>query len=169
MSWRHRLGRSRLRAEPAGTPRLFRSSTVGAFTWSLYVLASLGDQNTRGMSLKWWLRPSQQDHPFFLLTIYFLFWKVLLIGIALTSPGCGYDTSTTLLPLNPEDSQQDFQADGDSSKWWIKFVRWDAIYFTQISLRGYLFEQEWAFGWGYTKLLSIFMQGTTGGFFKLNF
>lgn len=113
------------------------------------------------MSLKWWPWPSQKDHPYFLLTVYFIFWKALLIGIALTSPGPGYDTSATLLSLNSKDPHHTLQADGSSSEWWIKFVRWDAIYFTQISLRGYLFEQEWAFGWGYTKFLSILTQGIT--------
>lgn len=120
------------------------------------------DQNTRGMSLKWWPWPSPRDHPFFLITIYFLFWKALLVGIGLTSPGPGYDTSATLLPLTPEDPHQDSQADGALSEWLVKFVRWDAIYFTQISRRGYLFEQEWAFGWGFTKLVSIFSRGITG-------
>jgi hypothetical protein len=34
-------------------------------------------------------------------------------------------------------------------------TRWDAIYFASIAERGYVFEQEWAFGWGFTRLLSF--------------
>lgn len=116
------------------------------------------------MSRKWWpwsSWSSPQDHSFFSLTIYFLFWKALLIGVALMSPGPGYDTSTTLLQHDFEDPYLDLQADGAISEGWSKFVRWDAIYLTQISLRGYLYEQEWAFGWGYTKLLTFFMRGIT--------
>ena len=72
---------------------------------------------------------------------YFLLSKLLLAFVALGSLGRGYDTSTSL--ALPEA--------GTIARW----VRWDAIYFTQIARRGYLFEQEWAFGWGFTRLLSL--------------
>ncbi|KAL8926314.1 MAG: hypothetical protein Q9172_001823 [Xanthocarpia lactea] len=36
-----------------------------------------------------------------------------------------------------------------------KLTRWDAIYFTNIAHRGAVFEQEWAFGWGYAKVVGI--------------
>ena len=111
------------------------------------------------MNPKWSLLPSPRDRPFFALTIIFIFWKALLIGIALMSPGPGYDTSASLLNHNIEDPYLDLQADGALSKGLSKFVRWDAIYFTQISLRGYLYEQEWAFGWGFTRLLRFLVQG----------
>jgi phosphatidylinositol glycan class V len=76
------------------------------------------------------------------LSLIFLAWKALLFLIAVTSPGLGYDTSTSL--LQPE------------VKGWIaKFVRWDAIFFVAIAQRGYLFEQEWAFGWGWTRALNF--------------
>lgn len=74
------------------------------------------------------------------------------------SPGPGYDTSTTLLNHK---SYLAFQTDHILSEGLSKFVRWDAVYFTQISLRGYVFEQEWAFGWGFTKLLALLTRGTT--------
>lgn len=107
---------------------------------------------------------SSQDHPFLTITLCFLSWKTLLICIALTSPGPGYDTSTALLPHHLKDSSPNLQADGALSQGLSKFVRWDAIYFTQIALRGYLFEQEWAFGWGYTRLLNFLMRGITLAF-----
>jgi phosphatidylinositol glycan class V len=111
------------------------------------------------MTSRWRPWTSPQDHSFLTLTICFVFWKALLIGIALTSPGPGYDTSTTLLKHEIEEPHLDLQAHGGLSESLSKFVRWDAIYFTQISLRGYMFEQEWAFGWGFVKLLAFLMLG----------
>ncbi|KAH2444774.1 ER membrane glycoprotein subunit of the GPI transamidase complex-like protein [Aspergillus fumigatus] len=37
----------------------------------------------------------------------------------------------------------------------IRFVRWDSIYFVHAAEHGYVFEQEWAFGYGYTRLLAL--------------
>ena len=85
-------------------------------------------------------------HPKTSIVLFFTAWKAALIAIALASPGPGYDTSTTLLP-----SHGDLISDA--------FVRWDAIFFTQIARRGYLFEHEWAFGWGYTWLLRLASYG----------
>jgi phosphatidylinositol glycan class V len=41
-----------------------------------------------------------------------------------------------------------------------KLVKWDAIYFVQTARRGYVFEQEWAFGWGFSRLIKLFTQGS---------
>ena len=82
------------------------------------------------------------EYPQSNLLLYFVLWKTLLFLIAIVSPGPGYDTSTTLL-------------NSTSNGLSHKFVRWDAIYFTEIARRGYVFEQEWAFGWGYTRALAI--------------
>jgi phosphatidylinositol glycan class V len=41
-----------------------------------------------------------------------------------------------------------------------KLTRWDAIYFTKIASRDYLYEQDWAFGWGFTRLIKFFASGT---------
>ncbi|MCJ1249203.1 hypothetical protein MMC30_006426 [Trapelia coarctata] len=93
-----------------------------------------------------WTHPLQR--PKTSLTITFLAWKLLLFFVAVSSPGPGYDTSTFLVQPSPS------YVPG-------KFVRWDAIYFTQIARRGYVFEQEWAFGWGFTRILAVLGKGLT--------
>lgn len=98
-------------------------------------------------------------HPVRSLTIIFWTWKLLLFLTVVLSPGPGYDTCSTLMPSgNPDtDLASDFGHLGLPPVL-LRFVRWDSIYFLQIAERGYLFEQEWAFGYGYT--LSIFTSGT---------
>jgi phosphatidylinositol glycan class V len=95
---------------------------------------------------------SISKHPYRQLVAFFAIWKTLLLGVAALSPGPGYDTSTSLV----------LSAAGSDKKltpallYLIeKLTRWDAIYFTQASRRGYLFEQEWAFGWGFTRVVSF--------------
>ncbi|PBP25318.1 glycosyltransferase family 76 protein [Diplocarpon rosae] len=87
-----------------------------------------------------------QEHPIRSLVTLYVGWKALLLLVAACSPGPGYDTSASLaepgqgpeLPL--------------ALRYIVgKLTRWDALYFVQISTRGYLFEQEWAFGWGFTR------------------
>lgn len=104
-----------------------------------------------------WARPL--DHPKWFLVLSFISWKLILICIALTSPGPGYDTSTLLLHpgLNPPQAKLDSEWEPTSRL--RKLVRWDAIYFTQLAGRGYLWEQEWAFGWGFTNLVAVTSRG----------
>lgn len=83
------------------------------------------------------------------LTICFCLWKALLFLVIVACPGPGYDTSTTLLPTK----------NGLLSSILQKFVRWDSIYFIHVAEKGYVFEQEWAFGFGYTKFLSALSSG----------
>lgn len=96
------------------------------------------------------------SHPIKTLLLLFILWKSLLFVLVICSPGPGYDTSTALFFHQKSNN-------GDQSTWWKllshKFVRWDAIYFTQIAHRGYLLEQEWAFGYGYTHLLGLLSLG----------
>ncbi|KAI7700229.1 hypothetical protein KC353_g16006 [Hortaea werneckii] len=84
----------------------------------------------------------------------FWIWKGLLLLVALLAPGQGYDTSTQIT------FDQDHSK--DSSSWVSKAIeyavlrltRWDAIYFASSSWRGYLYEQEWAFSWVFSRISS---------------
>jgi phosphatidylinositol glycan class V len=104
------------------------------------------------------LKPSSAlRSPLRSLLYVFCGWKALLLAIALGSPGPGYDTSTSLiLPpvLTPEFGLSIAERLAE------KLTRWDAIYYTTVASRDYLFEQEWAFGWGWTRLISFFCAGT---------
>ncbi|OJD14462.1 hypothetical protein AJ78_05197 [Emergomyces pasteurianus Ep9510] len=116
-------------------------------------------QTASASSLTRWQRicGTLLSHPLGSLTGIFVLWKLLLLLAIIASPGPGYDTSTTLLPS--QNVTVPLLRVGVAGGWWrsslLKFVRWDAIYFVSIAQRGYLFEQEWAFGYGYTKFLSI--------------
>ena len=83
----------------------------------------------------------------------FAAWKALLLLIALCSPGSGYDTSTTLV------LRGDTQLPGPLTYVISKLTRWDAIYFVKAATRGYRYEQEWAFGWGFTRLIALCTAG----------
>ncbi|RYP31536.1 hypothetical protein DL767_005714 [Monosporascus sp. MG133] len=82
--------------------------------------------------------------------VAFASWKALLLAIAIgSSVGPAYDTSSTLIsPVisSPNESAFDIAT---------KLTRWDAIYFVQAARRGYLFEQEWAFGGGLPTVISF--------------
>ncbi|RJE25290.1 hypothetical protein PHISCL_02379 [Aspergillus sclerotialis] len=89
------------------------------------------------------------------LTIAFWIWKAIVFLAAVACPGPGYDTSTTLLP-DPTTGTLDVTPGikrADSLSVPLRFVRWDSIYYVDIAENGYVFEQEWAFGYGYTKVL----------------
>lgn len=92
------------------------------------------------------------------LTVSFLLWKLFLLSIALLAPGPGYDTSSSLLFRRSSESGY-LTSDSPKAPRLSKLVRWDAIYFTQVAHRGYEFEQEWAFGWGFTKLIAFVTTG----------
>lgn len=101
-----------------------------------------------------------REHEKAKLIIIFLTWKAFLLVLAYLSPSPGYDTSTVLLgPIN--------------SPLPGKLVRWDAIYYSVVASRGYLFEQEWAFGWGYSQLLRVIASCKSAaqlvGFAKMQF
>lgn len=97
------------------------------------------------------------DSPHQSLLYLFVAYKTLILLIALCSPGPGYDTSASLLALPASDGSYvtallELLAE--------KLTSWDAIYFTTVARRGYLHEQEWAFGWGWTSLISFFSSGS---------
>jgi phosphatidylinositol glycan class V len=101
-------------------------------------------------------------HPIRTLIVCWAAWKALLLLVALSTPGRGYDSSTSLVlahahahahahrPL-PQPGPLPAALHAIASK----LTRWDAIYFTQAAARGYRFEQEWAFGWGFTRLIAL--------------
>ena len=91
------------------------------------------------------------------LACVFVVWKLLLFGVACASPGPGYDTSTHILLHST--LHHDTFATRLLGNIVSKFVRWDALYFTSVAQRGYLFEQEWAWGWGYTRFLALVSKG----------
>lgn len=113
--------------------------------------------------------PSQPRHPLSSprarLIYLFLCWKAVLLLIAFSSPGYGYDTSTSLFL---GDAAQPAIADKVTSsreRSWLwpcvaKLLRWDAIYLIALSRRGYLFEQDWAFGSVFPKAVALFSTGT---------
>ncbi|THC90835.1 hypothetical protein EYZ11_009704 [Aspergillus tanneri] len=88
------------------------------------------------------------DRPVRSLSIAFWLWKALLFLVVIGAPGPGYDTSTSLLTPG---------LSGLSAP--LKFVRWDSIYFVHIAEKGYVFEQEWAFSYGYAKILAFLTFG----------
>lgn len=92
------------------------------------------------------------------LVAVFVVWKVLLLCIACASPGPGYDTSTEL--LLPRPSRDDSLLVRTIAYVSSKLVRWDALYFIRVAQRGHLFEQEWAFGWGWMKSISLVAKGS---------
>src|SRR5580700_7494161 len=108
--------------------------------------------------LLWSLFFQPLDNPQKALIAIFVVWKSLLLLIAACSPGPGYDTSTTL--AQPYDGVADVNYVFVLLRFFsTKLTRWDAIYFTRIASRDYLYEQEWAFGWGFTRLIKFFASG----------
>lgn len=94
------------------------------------------------------------------LTLYFLSWKLMLLFIALASPGPGYDTSTEIL-FNRRDNCDVSRPWHDSlaERLALRLTRWDGIYFASSSTRGHLNEQDWAFSWALARITHVVSGG----------
>ncbi|KAI9846257.1 MAG: ER membrane glycoprotein subunit of the GPI transamidase complex-like protein [Sclerophora amabilis] len=99
-----------------------------------------------------------RDRPIRALVAFFVLWKSWLLLVTQLSPGPPYDTSTSLL-LSSHDPSPALDRHGLLEK----LTRWDAIYFASIARRDYRFEQEWAFGWGFTRLVKLFSRALVRG------
>lgn len=99
--------------------------------------------------------PTRPYNPYLRILLVFSAWKLVLLGLALLTPSPPYDTSTSLILGSSQ----------TGSGWSLlvrlckKLTRWDAIYFVKVAERGYVNEQEWAFGWGFVKAVSGVEQG----------
>jgi len=118
---------------------------------STEVLRELCAMNTKSLQL------DPVGRPRLTLAIYWICWKTVLLLVALSSPGNGYDTSTAVLFAQYDQLSSYTHLVQHALQ---KLVRWDAVYFTQIAHRGTRFEQEWAFGWGFARLLNLGGRGT---------
>ncbi|KAG6363746.1 hypothetical protein INS49_008849 [Diaporthe citri] len=87
--------------------------------------------------------------PYTTLTATFLSWKAVLFAIAAGSRvGPTYDTSSSLL------------VPGSPPTLLTRLSSWDAIYFLKAAQRGYLFEQEWAFGSALPNCISLIIRAS---------
>jgi len=101
-------------------------------------------------------------------------WKAVLVGLVLAMPAAeGYDSSTEVFVAGGarggDDRGRGEDAGlgagtvgmGSTSRSVLRMLgtrltRWDGIYFVQAGLRGvYPHEQDWAFSFGYTAVLSF--------------
>lgn len=87
------------------------------------------------------------------LSILFVAWKILIALVVVLSPGIGYDTSSNLLVSQSLQAPTIQSVPPRIGHKLLKFVRWDAIYYTEIARNGHVFEQEWAFGKGLSTVL----------------
>ncbi|ORY13076.1 GPI mannosyltransferase 2 [Clohesyomyces aquaticus] len=92
----------------------------------------------------------------------FLAWKSLLILIAAFTPGPGYDTSAFILYDSHASRHVRFHTLSRVNRLSLNLFRWDALYFVKAAQRGYVHEQEWAFSWTYTRVLSFVAHLLTG-------
>jgi hypothetical protein len=99
------------------------------------------------------------DHPIVSLSTVFVVWKSIIILTTLASPGVGYDTCASLLWFDKNATSLTSNTPGQLQSQWLKFVRWDAIYFTQMAEHGHVYEQEWAFGIGLSSTISWIAKG----------
>ena len=106
-------------------------------------------------------RLSDYGHQRPLVSLFGIFvaWKALIILIVLACPGIGYDTSASLLSWRNSAGSIVSDTPLSMQNKWMKFVRWDAVYFMHLADQGHVFEQEWAFGIGLSTAISWIASG----------
>lgn len=90
----------------------------------------------------------------------FLFWKLLLLLLAASSPGPGYDTSATLLLPELDEQRYPSPPSKASARVLNRLVRWDSLHFIGVAQHGERYEQDRAWGWLYTTILKASAQGS---------
>lgn len=97
----------------------------------------------------------------------FAAWKgaLLLIAVGSAIVGPAYDTSGGLLLADRGGDVLNSHSTAAVSALLTRLVSWDAIYFVESADRGYVFEQEWAFGYGNPSVISCVVKGTVLFFF----
>jgi phosphatidylinositol glycan class V len=114
-------------------------------------------------------RPRQPlSHPFASLAGLFAVWKAFLFAVAFACPDDGYDSSTQLFfRQSALDHQRHRDHGGAAPAGFLltaarhavsRLVRWDAIYIVSAASKGYTYEQEWAFSWGFTRFVGMTSQ-----------
>ena len=88
------------------------------------------------------------------LVVFFWAWKLLLLALAFASPGNGYDTSTRILFDQYDASTTESYLSRALERVVLRLTRWDGIYFATSSERGHVNEQEWAFSWFLTDIVT---------------
>ncbi len=107
----------------------------------------------------------RRQHAYRSLAAVFVAWKAALLAIAVLASCAGpaYDTSADLLEAAgagvdaywPRAPGHAIPSGGVVSR----LSSWDAIYFVQVARRGYLYEQEWAFGAGLPTAVVLLQRG----------
>ncbi|KAH6640619.1 GPI mannosyltransferase 2 [Chaetomium tenue] len=100
-------------------------------------------------------------HPYRTLVTSFAAWKLFLFAIVLGSTlvGDAYDTSGGLLLQGPANGDAATRPAGLGTTLIARLTSWDAIYYVSAARRGYLFEQEWAFGAGLPFVVRTLLRG----------
>jgi phosphatidylinositol glycan class V len=88
------------------------------------------------------------------LILIFSLWKTVLLGLAAFCPGPGYDTSALILIDPSINRHSNFLNLSRFDRLTLNLFRWDAFYTVKAAERGKVHEQEWAFSWAYSRLLS---------------